>query len=372
MAERPYDVVLLGATGFTGQLVAERLARVDGLRWAIAGRDPHKIRDVKAGLVGLDLAAGQVGTLTADVRAPESLGDIARSARVLVTTVGPYQRHGGPVLEACVREGTHYLDLTGEPEFVAESLQRHDSAARQRGVKIVHCCGFDSIPADLGALYTVQLLPDGPRRVRGYLKTRGRPSGGTWASLLDILAAGAGARPKRRLPKAPAEVGGVAMPLPTVDADVVLHSARLLPDVYGADFTYEHFLRQRTRRRALRVVAGVGALAAAARAPVTRTLLRRLAPSGQGPSDEERARSFFELTLIGEAGRRRVVTRVSGGDPGYTETSKMLATCARLLALEPERLPDRAGVLTTAAAFGDPLREALHAQGISFETLSEA
>ena len=378
MSDRPYDVVLFGATGFTGQLVAERLARSPIERWALAGRDPHKLRDVKMGLVGAVRSAGSVGTEIASADDPASLDALARKTRILVSTVGPYLKHGAPVVAAAVGAGSHYLDITGEAAFVAQTRRAHDRRAQQQGLKIVNCCGFDAIPADLGAQWTASQLPDSPRRIRSYLEVRAHPSGGSWASLVGALATGPtgpsglrrpGRRPPRwhRVPEVAG--GGYALPLPVVDLAIVRRSAAEQPEVYGPDFVYGHYLRLPSRRRRWRTAVGYGALSAISRVRPARALLERRFSAGQGPDDEARARSYFELTLVGEAGRDRVVTQVRGGDPGYTETSRMLAAAATLLATAPEALPDRAGVLTPALAFGAPLRERLNADGLTFEVI---
>ncbi|MEZ4237699.1 MAG: saccharopine dehydrogenase NADP-binding domain-containing protein [Myxococcota bacterium] len=380
--------MLLGATGFTGQLVAEVLARTPGrVRWAIAGRDPIKLRDVKTSLVGISPDNGDVGCIEADTADPASLRAMAEQARVVATTVGPYIEHGLPVVRAAVEAGAHYLDITGEPAFVKASRAQFDDAARAAGVRVVHCCGFDSIPADLGALFTVMQLPPGaPKRVRGYVKVRGTASGGTWASLVDALAGkrpeGAEPRPSREsaprqarergplLHQPPDGVRGVAVPMPVIDPVLVARSARARPDVYGPDFEYQQFLVVRSATRAARLAAGVGALWALSKTRPTRSLLRRWRPSGEGPSAAERANGYFAVTFAGKAGDRRVLTRVSGGDPGYTETSRMFAHAAMLLADASQPLPDAAGVLTPAVAFGEPGIAAMQAAGLKFEVLA--
>ncbi|HHO53599.1 MAG TPA: saccharopine dehydrogenase, partial [Deltaproteobacteria bacterium] len=228
--DRPWDVVLLGATGFTGQLVAEHLLRSHpDLRWAIAGRDPHKLRDVKMGLVGMDHRAGAIGTQVVELQDRQAMRSLAAGARVLVTTVGPYSQHGDPVVDAAVEAGTHYLDVTGEPPFVSGIRRRHSRTARDKGIKVVSCCGFDSIPADLGARFTVQQLHHGPKQVCAYLRVKARPSGGSWASLVESLSGSAPSgklrRPRTRPPRlhrAPEEAGGGwALPLPVIDQSVV-------------------------------------------------------------------------------------------------------------------------------------------------------
>ncbi|MFD0467557.1 saccharopine dehydrogenase family protein [Nonomuraea thailandensis] len=258
----------------------------------------------------------------------------------------------------------------------------HDRAARS-GAKLVHACGFDSVPYDLGVLHTVTRLPEGvPLRISGFLRGNGRPSGGTAASALTVMgrarqAVQQGAqrrsaepRPKGRtissLPGGVRYVGGWALPMPSVDPHIVGYSARLL-DRYGPDFTYRQHYAVRTLPRALATVAGAGALAALAQVPPARRWLQGRVRPGEGPSPARRARSWFKVTFLGEGGGVRVVTEVSGGDPGYDETAKMLAESALCLAFDD--VPDRAGQLTTASAMGQPLIDRLHRAGITFRVL---
>ncbi|MEU6716199.1 saccharopine dehydrogenase NADP-binding domain-containing protein [Nonomuraea sp. NPDC046802] len=370
--DRPYDIVLFGASGFTGALTAGYLAEAagPGTRWALAGRDRAKLERL-----GLD-----VPILIADAADPASLAELARCTRVLATTVGPYVVHGEPLVAACAEAGTHYLDLTGEAEFVDRVYVRHHERAARSGAKIVHACGFDSIPFDLGVLYTVDQLPEGvPLKVSGFLRVSGTPSSGTLATVTTIvgrarqmaeqssLRRSAEPRPAGRrvssLPGGLRYVGGWALPMPTVDPRIVGYSARLL-DRYGPDFTYRQHYAVRTLPAALATVAGAGAFAALAVLPPVRGWIRgRLKPGG-GPSPGRRARSWFKVTFLGEGGGERVVTEVAGGDPGYDETAKMLGESALCLAFDD--LPDRAGQLTTASAMGLPLIERLNRAGLTF------
>lgn len=393
-AERTWDIVLFGATGFTGQLVAEELARMirgSDLRWAIAGRDAVRLREIQASLVGMHPDHGAVGIVVADARDDASLRAMARSARIVVTTVGPYTLHGEPLLSACVAEGTHYLDLTGEPGFVKRSRATHGDAARAARIRVVHCCGFDSIPADLGALYTVSRLPKSARKqLRIYVRTRAAISGGTWASFLEIAGRAGkrstqrGERPEGERTRGgagpwmhPGPRGGHALVWPVIDRDIVRETARCRPDLYGEGFEVQQFMVLRDRRRALRFAAGLGAVGALARIGPVRRWLRSRIPSHTGPDDATRARSTFELTFVGKTvpgegeSSRKVVTRVSGGDPGYGETSRMLAASAVLLAAREDELPRAAGVLTPAVAFGEVLIEELTRIGLRFEVLEQ-
>ena len=205
MASRPYDIVVFGATGFTGALTAEYLANhaPPETRWALAGRNMSKLEQVRS---RLGSAAAELPLLRADVTDLDSVRAVAEASRVVTTTVGPYIRYGEPLVAACAAAGTDYVDLTGEPEFVDRMwLGYHEQAARS-GARIVHSCGFDSIPYDLGALFTVEQLPEGvPIALEGFVRVGGTFSGGTYQSTIEILsrlrqgarwrAIAAGARP---------------------------------------------------------------------------------------------------------------------------------------------------------------------------------
>ncbi len=390
MAERSYDIVLFGATGFTGALTAEYLARhaPPQLRWAIAGRDKAKLDAVRERLPLLEPGARYPALFEADVERPEALRELAAGTRVLISTVGPYVRYGEPAVAACADTGTDYVDLTGEPEFVDTTYVRHHARAVETGARLVHACGFDSIPHDLGAYYTVLQLPAGvPVALRGYVRVSASFSGGTYATALtgfsrarqNLGAArarraaerqgGAGDGRSRYRPgrphRAPGDAGW-ALPFPSLDGPIVARSARAL-DRYGPDFTYSHFITVPHAWQAAGLVAGVGGLVTAAQIPPLRRALLNRQPAGTGPDPDKRARSWFTVTFVGEGGGQRVVTRVSGGDPGYDETAKMLAESAMCLALDD--LPASAGQLTTAAAMGDALLARLQGAGIRFEVV---
>ena len=379
MAERDHDIVLFGATGFTGALTAEYLARhaPDGLRWAVAGRNRAKL-DALSERLGID-----VPLLHADVGDEPSLRSVAESARVVITTVGPYVAYGEPLVAACAAAGTDYVDLTGEPEFVDRMYCRYHEEASRSGARIVHACGFDSIPHDLGVLYTVQQLPEGvPLNVRGFVRAGGRPSGGTFHSAMTAFSRvretqqahkergqmerRENGRRVRLEAKPHRELGYWAVPMPTIDPQVIARSARAL-ERYGPDFTYGHYAGVKRLPIAVGGVAGAASLFVAAQIPpVRKALLGRLSP-GDGPSESERAKSWFKVRFVGEGGGERVVTMVSGGDPGYGETSKMLAESA--LCLAQDDLPETSGQLTPAVAMGDKLIARLQSAGIGFEVL---
>lgn len=385
--QRTYDLVLLGATGFTGGLTAEYLARnaPDGCRWALAGRSMAKLEAVRSRLASIDPALADLPLLRADVTDAASLHRVAESARVVITTVGPYIEHGEPLVAACAEAGTDYVDLTGEPEFVDRMYVRWHKVAEANGARIVHACGFDSIPHDLGVWFTVQQLPEGvPLRLRGMLRAGGRLSGGTFASAMTAFSRGRhmkqAARERRRLEHRPVgrkvrvgakphrdpATGWWLVPLPTIDPLVVKRSAAAL-ERYGPDFEYSHHAAVKRLPVAAAGVAGVAGLAAAAQVPPLRRFLVGRLPQGEGPSEEQREKAWFSMRVAGEGGGRRVVTEVSGGDPGYGETAKMLAESALCLAFDEN--PETAGSVTTATAMAANLVERLQRAGIRFDVL---
>jgi short subunit dehydrogenase-like uncharacterized protein len=388
-AGRTYDVALLGATGFTGALAAVELAAraPSDLRWALAGRSHDKLAAVRDRVVATHHDAPAPELVIADVGDRTSLEVLARSTRVLASTVGPYVVYGDPVIAACAQAGTDYLDITGEPEFVDRSYVAHHAAAVASGARLVHACGFDSIPHDLGVQFTVEQLPEGvPLKLRGYVRAGGRFSGGTFHSAMTgfsrLRQNIAATRARRRAePAGPADrtihveepgtphraLGAWAVPLPTIDPQIVGRSARALPR-YGPAFSYGHYAAVKRLPIAVGGTAGIlGVVAAAQVPPLRRALLARL-PQGEGPSDAQMEAGWFSLRVVGEGGGERVVCEVTGGDPGYRETSRMLAEATLCLALD--ELPATAGQVTTAQAMGPALRARLEHSGIRFARTS--
>jgi short subunit dehydrogenase-like uncharacterized protein len=382
--ERSFDLALMGATGFTGRLTAAYLARhlPPGARWALAGRDPGRLKAVR------DELGADVPLLHADAGDSGSLRDLAASARVVVSTVGPYVNFGEPLVAACAEAGTDYLDLTGEAEFVDLMYLKYHERAVETGARLLHACGFDSIPHDLGAYFTMRRLPsDVPVRMRGYVRASAMFSGGTYHSAVTALSRGRetlsahrrrvraepplDGRRVRAVTGRPHHVAGLgtwALPLPTIDPDVIRRSAAALPS-YGPDFAYSHFVSARRLASAAGLAAGAAGLTAAVQVPAVRDWLLGRVTQGTGPSEEKRSKSWFTVHFHAEAGDHRVVTKVAGGDPGYDETAKMLAEAAMCVAFDD--LPETAGQVTTAAAMGDALLERLRRADITFSVVGE-
>jgi short subunit dehydrogenase-like uncharacterized protein len=384
-AEREHDIVLFGGTGFTGALTAEYLAAnaPASTRWALAGRNQGKLEALRERL------GVEVPLLKADVTDERSIADVAASARVVITTVGPYVTYGEPLVKACAEHGTDYTDLTGEPEFVDRMFVKYHEQAKSNGARIIHACGFDSIPHDLGARFTVEHLPEGlPLTVRGYVQAGGAPSGGTFASALTgfsrVRQNFEAARERKRLEERPdgrvakaehgrprhdRDIDSWVLPFPSIDPQIVVRSARA-SERYGPHFTYGHYIVVKNLPQAIALPLGVAGVFTLAQIPPARKLLQKRLPQGTGPTEEKRAKSWFRVHFHGEGGGERVVCEVRGGDPGYGETSKMLAESA--LCLANDDLPETAGQVTTAQAMGAALTERLKRAGIEFSVLEAA
>ncbi|GAA1737558.1 saccharopine dehydrogenase family protein [Aeromicrobium alkaliterrae] len=381
------DITLLGATGYTGGLTADYLGATlpSGASWAVAGRSRAKLEAVADRIE----AAGGVRPeiVTADVTDDASLAAVAEGTRVLVTTVGPYLKHGEPAVKAAAQAGIAYLDLTGEPQFVDDMWLKHHATASESGARLVHAAGFDSIPYDLGVLYTVQQLPDDvPITVNAYLRAGISPSGGTFHSAIGQFSSfresaklakkrrSAEQRPVDRKVRGAGSIGraphdtGWAVPLPTIDPQIVLRSARALP-TYGPEFTYGHFAHVRTTRMLAAGAVGVGALAVTSQIPPLRKLLLSRMDPGDGPDAEKREKAWFKLDILADAGDDTLHTRVTGKDPGYGGTAKYLGEAAMSLAFDD--LPQVSGQTTTAVAMGQALIDRLNPEAMKFQTCEE-
>jgi short subunit dehydrogenase-like uncharacterized protein len=403
--DRAHDLVLFGATGFTGKLVARYLAdhAPDGARIGLAGRSEEKLRSARG---ELPAAAADWPLITADKSDPESLAKLASGTRAVITTVGPYAQGGLALVEACARAGTHYADLAGEVLFMRDSIDAYDSLARESGARIVHASGFDSIPFDLGVLVLREKVrEDGAGDLEEttsmVVGAKGSISGGTFASLLgqidEAKADGKRARlaadpyalsPDRdaepdlgdesdlRTLKRDSDTGAWLAPflMAGINTRVVRRSNSLQDWDYGRKFKYSEVMAFRNNpaapAMAAAVTAGMGGMMAGLSFAPTRSMIQKVLPAqGEGPSEKTREGGFFKVEIRARTSTgARYVCRVSAqGDPGYKATSVMLGEAGLCLALDGSRLPDRAGVLTPATAMGMPLVERLRAAGFTFE-----
>jgi short subunit dehydrogenase-like uncharacterized protein len=402
---REHDVVVFGATGFVGKLTAAYLAEhaPAGTRIALAGRSRDKLARVQG---ELGPAVADWPLIVADSHDAEALGRLAASTKVVATTVGPYLKYGMPLVKACAEAGTHYADLTGETLFMRRSIDEADAPARASGARIVHTCGFDSIPSDIGVLLLHEHaqatgageLEDTTLVVKG---TKGGVSGGTIDSMrgqLDearadraalklvidpyALSPDRSAEPKLGSERDPVgvirdpELGGFLAPfvMGTVNTRVVRRSNALLGHAYGRKLRYRELMLGGELPlgpvKAAAIAGGVGALVAGLSIPPTRKLLDRVLPDpGEGPDEKARDSGFFRIdTHARTSSGKRLVCRISAkGDPGYKATAVMLGEAALALALDEDRLPQAAGVLTPATGIGTVLAERLRAAGHRYD-----
>lgn len=398
MTNRNFDVVLFGATGFTGRLVAEYLARAApaDTRIALAGRNRSKLEGIRA---ALPERARAWPLLEADAAEAASVASLAAQTKVVCTTVGPYARFGMPLVEACARAGTAYCDLTGETQFMRDTIDRYHETAKASGARIVHTCGFDSIPSDLGVLTLADAL--GPLKQATYVVevAKGGFSGGTVASMLHLLDEAKKDRSRLRIlgdpyalspdrasePKLGNErdamgfkfdafVGQWVAPffMAAVNTRVVRRSNALSGYRYGRAFRYAEVMG--TKRgvggalKAAGISGAMGAFMALLMGPTRKLVEARLPKPGEGPDEKTRQSGFLRVRIFAESerGERRVLRVEGQGDPGYQLTAVMLGEAALCLALDEAKLPKVAGVLTPATAMGKSLTDRLVAAGLSF------
>ena len=412
MTSREFDIVIYGATGFVGKLTAEYLATAGGAaRIALAGRSPERLAAIRTTLGD---SAQSWPIITADAASPSSLDAMAARTQVVVTTVGPYSRYGLPLVAACAAAGTDYADLTGEAMFVRQSIDYYHKQAVDTGARIVHACGFDSVPSDMSVYELFRRarqdgtseLVDTDYVLRSF---SGGVSGGTIASMIEVFRASSGDPDTRRLladpytlaqdrgaepelgpqPDLPRRRGREIAPeldgvwaagfvMAMYNTRIVRRSNALLDYAYGHRFRYAEYMGVGPSPLAGVAAAATTAAVAASAALggrffrlLPRRLVDRIAPKpGTGPSEEVRERGYYrvETYTTTSTGARYVATMSQSGDPGYKATSVMLGECGLALALDRDKLQALHGVLTPAAAMGDALLARFPAAGISLDS----
>ncbi|APE26876.1 saccharopine dehydrogenase family protein [Aurantiacibacter gangjinensis] len=401
MTDTKFDIVLYGATSFVGQIVARYMHEQfsDGsVSWAIAARSKSKMEDVAA-----EIGMSDIEMIVADARDEAALAAMCARAKVVISTVGPYALYGDTLVKVCAESGTHYCDLTGEPHWIAKMLGQHEAKAKQTGARIVHCCGFDSIPSDLG----VHFLQSQAKASHGeaceridmrVMRAKGGASGGTVASMIEMVKEASGNKELQRQLKNPYSLCppdhdfSVRQPsvglsfdervnswiapfiMAAINTRIVHRSNALSGNAYGTTFKYEEAMATgrggRGKRCARLTKWGLGALTVGLAVPPTRWLLENvfLPKPGEGPSPEEQRNGMFDMLFIGTTDSgKEVRCRVTGDrDPGYGSTAKMLAQAAACLAQDvPDEIPG--GFWTPATLLGDKLVQRLQAHsGLTF------
>ncbi|KAF9184268.1 hypothetical protein BGZ51_003466 [Haplosporangium sp. Z 767] len=419
MNKREFDLVLYGATGFTGLRTCQYIARTykQGVRWAIAGRSIQKLEQVREKLAAIDCSLSNLGMIEADASSTESLEAMTARTKVVISTVGPFMQYGEPLVAACVKTGTHYIDSTGETPFVYNIIRKYHNEARNKNIILVPQCGFDSVPSELGTKLVVDFLrkeynlPTKSAKLT-VSKARGAASGGTLASIMGILDAKEGGisgmvDQNQLVPEdvaskvAPAKI---SMPSVYYDYDfkkwqtyffmsstnekIVKRSHGLAIESdgvgYGPEFTYSESMCAPGFIAATIATIGMGIGGAALTVgPIRRFIQNRILPApGTGPSDESIAKGHFTIKVVGEsslpenvtgddtqnAGPIKAIAVIEGTEPGYSETCRYLVEGAMCLVQNEDRVRSEnkitGGVLTPAHAFGQVLIDRLHKQNV--------
>ncbi|XP_069786968.1 saccharopine dehydrogenase-like oxidoreductase [Narcine bancroftii] len=420
-SSRPYQLIVFGASGFTGKYVVEEVARVaaeaeEPLTWAVAGRNRDRLEQT------LERAAGVLGTpevkskecIICDINDPSSLASMCQQGMVILNCVGPYRFFGEPVVKACVENGTHCIDISGEPQFLEGMQLKYDEEAAVKGVYVVGSCGFDSIPADLGVLYTRNQLKGILTAVDSFMIFEPGPEGasfhdGTWQSAIYGISDQDNLRKLRRqfgfkpLPIIGTKLrrrNGVfhsdkmnqyAIPFPGSDASVVKRTQRYL---------YENLQESPVQYGAYTAVGGIGSVIMLmlvgfffwcfTKCRLGRKLLIKYPEffscgyfTKQGPTEQQMEGSSFSFTFFGEGYKEdqdpqkgkpsvKICTRVRGPEPGYVATSIAMVQAAVTILWEKKSLPNRGGVYTPGAAFSKTtLTERLNKRGIEFMVISK-
>lgn len=402
---RQFDIILFGATSFVGEILTRYMLAQQPLngemKWAIAGRSPTKLNQLK---LSLGDAAEALPIVVADTDNQASIDAMCGSTKVIASTVGPYALYGEPVIQSCAALGTDYCDLTGEPQWIHKMLGRHEAAAKKSGARIVNCCGFDSIPSDLGVYFLQQRSKQTLKQHCNIVKMRvkamkGGASGGTIASMLNAIKeamqdknirkkiaspyalcpAGHGFKVKQiNLKSAQYDKDVQAWIAPfvmaAINVRVVHRSNALLHKQYGENFLYDEAMITGPKAKggvgAAALTAGLGGFMLAALLPPTRWLMEKtiLPKPGEGPSPQAQLEGYYDLRFIGTTPDGQTIScKVTGDrDPGYGSTAKMLGQAALCLAQDMNEKPG--GFWTPASLFGEKIIARLEARaGLTFD-----
>ncbi|MEX0603419.1 MAG: saccharopine dehydrogenase NADP-binding domain-containing protein [Marinobacter sp.] len=407
MSQQSFDIVVFGATSFVGQILSRYLLETVGVdeevRWAIAGRSEGKLLNLKT---DLGMAAENLTILTADAGDEASLRALCEQTRVVISTVGPYALYGEPLVKVCTELGTDYCDLTGEVQWIRQMIETYEDQAKASGARIVHCCGFDSIPSDMGVYFlqqqAKQTFGSTCTQVKMRVRTaKGEFSGGTVASLMNVAKEAASnpalrkelanpfslCPPKHRSTARQPNVKSAEFDpdfdvwlapfvMAAINTRIVHRSNALQGATYGREFLYDEAMMtgkgMKGRLAAYGITAAMGGFLVASAVKPTRYVLERFVvpKPGEGPSDDAQKKGFYDLRFIGKTAKGQSIrTKVTGDmDPGYGSTGKMLGQAVLCLALDVSKTDKAGGFWTPSSIFGDHLLERLRAHsGLTFE-----
>lgn len=371
MVNKEYDIIIHGATGFTGQLICDYLYNHNdskAIKWAISGRNTSKLEPISEKY--------NVDLFKVDSFENKALDLITSKSKVIISVVGPYAIYGKQLIESCINNNCHYLDITGESSFVQYVKNKYSKKAIDTNTMVISCCGFESIPSDIGTYYSIKQLNEENIDIKCYMKSKGQISGGTWASFLNISSSG---RIKKKIQNNQPKKQGAknkilfynkvlkkwALIFPDIDQYIIKRSSKLI-DGYGENVRFVKYMLFKSLFKVVALLVPLFFILLLAKFKFSKKWLESFIPSGTGPSEEARAKHWFEYTLIGKTENQKIITTVKGGDPGYGETSKFITEMGLALILNKDKLNHKKGVLTPAACAGDVILKRLQKSGIEF------
>ena len=390
--QKDIDIIIYGATGFTGKLCVKYFQSLDTtVTWAMAGRNLIKLEKVaKENQTNVEI-------LIADSDDEKALDNLTSRARVILSTTGPFHRYGSKLVASCIKNHTHYVDITGENFWVKGLIEKHHQEASAKGIRIIPSCGFDSIPSDLGTFFAAKALSQPIKRIESFHSYQGGASGGTLETMFSMGELDLGddltdpfllnpedsysnkqkqlSSDRVGIAKKP-EINAWSGPfiMATANTRVVRRTEALLAlrqESYGADFTYQEYAFHKSWFSAVKSLVLTGLSVLVLLSPLKRLVKPFLPKPGEGPSESVQENGWFDCKYIVETeeGTKKVFNMSGKGDPGYKVTSKLVSECALCLIEDLERLPggpEYGGVLTSAAGLGSPLITRLKKAGISF------
>ena len=401
-----YQLVVMGATGFTGRLVVEYLIKNYGIKnnkftWAIAGRNKKKLEDLRLSFKDLHPDYNQLHIFVVDSTDSLSLDAMTSNSALILSTVGPYIEYGIPLVESCVKNSTHYCDLTGETPFIRESIDLFDQKAKENNCRIIHSCGFDSIPSDIGVLllqmHSVERFKSPCDEITLCVKSmRGGFSGGTVDSMINIsrymnqdskyksiLKSPFALNPKEYLKNDTYQPNLKSVKwsnniqrwicpfiMAGINTKIVRRSNAIMNNKYGYDFRYSEVYTHKKFSNALIMFTGLILIQIFIKFRPLLWILRKLGlpKPGEGPSKKQREDGFFQLNLFGSIKKTKKISLniIGDSDPGYSATAKMITEAALSILLDEEKIPKAYGVLTPAAGIGSNIVNRLEDKGICF------
>ena len=367
MVDKKYDLIVHGATGFTGKLICEYLFNhldIKSVKWAISGRNNKKLETISHKY--------NVDYFQVDSFDKKSLDNITLNCKVIISVVGPYALYGKKLVQSCVENNCHYLDITGESTFVKYVRENFTSKSVKTNTMVINCCGFESMPTDIGVYYNFKKSKQENLDIKCFLKSRGKISGGTWASFLNHFDTNKISLNNHKINKTKKvksfyyenDIKKWALIFPDIDRSIIMSSSKYYK--YGADFNFTKYLTFKTLWQVIGLIIPLIVISFLAKYTFTRNWLKTFIPSGTGPSKDERSKHWFNFKMISKTKKQKYITEVNGGDPGYGETSKFISEMALTIIHDFDKLTNNKGVISPAECGGEALLKRLINSNIKF------